>query len=104
MFFQTIQQIHPDITEQGASQLREFLVTAHQRCQSDSQVLSIGLQTVKQEVLDEGYDWSDLITNVIDLMGADLQESQHQRFVAELDRLYAQNSSLLEAGSVIASD
>jgi len=35
---------------------------------------------------------------------ADMQEDQHGRFVAELDRLYDSNASLLEIGSVMASD
>lgn len=104
MFVESIQQVHPDITEQSAAQLREFLVTAHSRHQSDSQVLSIGFQTLKQEILDEGYEWGELISMLVDLVSADMQEDQHGRFVAELDRLYASNASLLEVGSVMASD
>ncbi|QBE69018.1 hypothetical protein SynWH8101_1434 [Synechococcus sp. WH 8101] len=104
MFVESIQQVHPDITEQSAAQLREFLVTAHSRHQSDSQVLSIGFQTLKQEILNEGYEWGELISMLVDLVSADMQEDQHGRFVAELDRLYASNASLLEVGSVMASD
>ena len=104
MFLESIQQVHPDITEQSAAQLREFLVTAHSRHQSDSQVLSIGFQTLKQEILNEGYEWGELISMLVDLVSADMQEDQHGRFVAELDRLYASNASLLELGSVMASD
>lgn len=104
MFTETIRNVHPDITEQSASELREFLVTAHERHQSDSQSLSLGLQAVQQEILDQGYDWSDLITNLVDLICADLPEYQHKRFVAELDRLYSGNESLLEVRSVMASD
>jgi hypothetical protein len=104
MFVESIQHSHPDITEQSAAQLRVFLVTAQQRQQSDSQALSMGLQALKQEVLDEGYDWSELITMLVDLVCADMKEDQHERFVAELDRLYASNASLLKVGSVIASN
>ena len=104
MFVESIKRVHPEITEQGASQLREFLVTAHQRQQSDNQVLSMGLQALKQEVLDEGYDWNELITMLVDLVCADMQEDQHGRFVAELERLYVSNASLMEIGFVMASD
>jgi len=104
MFQDRIQRVHPEITEQGASELRDFLVTAHQRLQSDNQVLSMGLQALNQEVLDEGYDWSELITILVNLVSADMKEDQHERFVAELDRLYASNASLMEVGSVMASD
>lgn len=104
MFLDNLQHIHINITEQSAAQLREFLVTAHQRHQSDSQVLSIGLQALRQEVLDEGFDWSDLITNLINLICADLHEDQHMRFVADLDRLYSSNASLSEVRYVMASD
>lgn len=104
MFSESIRHFHPDITEQSVSQLREFLVTAHQRQQSDSQALSIGLQALKQEVLDEGFDWNDLFTNLVELLSADMQEEQHERFVAQLDSLNSNNSSLLEVGDVMKAD
>ena len=88
MFVESIQRIHPGITEQNASQLREFLVTARQRQQSDSQTLSLSFQDLKQEVLDEGYDWDDLITILVVLLSTGLQEEQHEQFVAELHDLY----------------
>ncbi len=103
-FPEAVRKIHPEITGQSASELGELLVTAQKRQQSDSETLSMGLQTLKKEVLDEGYDWSDLITNLIDLLCADFQEDHHKQFVLELDRLYASNASLSEVGSVIASD
>ena len=78
----------PDIADQSASELREFLVTAQKRQQMDSQTLSMGLQTLKQEVLDEGYNWSELITNLVVLVGAELQEDEHERFMADLERFF----------------
>jgi len=101
MFVESIQRIHPGITEQNASQLREFLVTARQRQQSDSQTLSLSFQDLKQEVLDEGYDWDDLISILVVLLSTDLQEEQHEQFVAELHDLYTNNAILSEVGSVM---
>lgn len=104
MFSESIRHFHPDITEQSVSELREFLVTAQQRHQSDSQTLSMGLQAVKQEALDEGFDWNDLFTNLVELLSADMHKDQHERFVAELDSLNSNNSSLLEVGNVMKAD
>ena len=101
MFVASIQSIHPGITEQNASQLREFLVTARQRHLSDSQTLSLGFQDLKQEVLDEGYDWDDLITILVVLLCTDLQEERHEQFVAELHDLYTNNAILSEVGSLM---
>lgn len=101
MFVASIQSIHPGITEQNASQLREFLVTARQRHLSDSQTLSLGFQDLKQEVLDEGYDWDDLITILVVLLCTDLQEERHKQFVAELHDLYTNNAILSEVGSLM---
>ena len=60
-FSDAIQKICPDIRGQDVSELRELLITAHQRLQADSKLLAVGLQSLKKSFIDEGYDWSDLI-------------------------------------------
>ena len=104
MFSQSIRHFHLDISEQSTAQLREFIVTAHQKHLTDSRALLIGMQDLKQAVLDAGFDWNDLFTNLVELLSADMQEEQHERFVAELDRLYAINASLMEVGFVMKAN
>ena len=60
-FSEQVRQLCPSVSNEQATAMRELIVEARQQVEADPELMAMGLQKLKDEVTDQGYEWEDLV-------------------------------------------
>lgn len=60
-FGKRIQQLCPGVSNEQATELREFLVEASERLEAEPALMASSLKTLEQEATDQGYAWDSVV-------------------------------------------
>ena len=92
------------LSAEQALDLRAFIVEASERQHANPSVFSMSLQTLRQKLVYQGFDWDDLLGTLQQLAKGSLEATKQAAFAADCEMFMARDASIAEFASMLSAD
>jgi hypothetical protein len=100
-FSERIQQVCDGISEEQATELREFLVQASHRIQSEPNVMAMSLQQVSEVATEQGFAWGSIVNCLHQLARSTLLQGEHEQWKNTWEDFLVSQRSTAEFAAVM---
>ena len=103
-FSEQIQRLSSGLSAEQVVDLRALIVEASERQHANPSVFSMSLQTLRQKLVYQGFDWDDLLGTLQQLAKGSLEATKQAAFAADCEMFMARDASIAEFASMLSAD
>ena len=101
-FSERIQQLCPAMSNEQASELREFLVEASERLKAVPALMASSLKTLEQDATDQGYDWDSVVMALQQVAKASSAGDEPEQLMNAWQTCMASEGSIADFSAVLS--
>ena len=101
-FSERFQQLCPAVSNEQATELREFLVEASERLKSEPALMASSLKTLEQEATDQGYDWDSVVMVLQQLAKASSAGDEQEQLMTAWQTCTSSEGSIADFTAVLS--
>ena len=101
-FSERIQQLCPAVSNEQATELREFLVEASGRLKAEPTLMASSLKTMEQEATDQGYDWDSVVMVLQQVAKASSAGDEPEQLMNAWQTCMASEGSIADFSAVLS--
>ena len=103
-FTEKIQKFCKSVNHEEAAELRQLFIDANKRLENEPGAMTMSLQKMKQEIIDQSFDWAILEKTIFEAAKTTHPEHETDKFAATWISLFNKSETISRLSQVLAHD